>query len=142
VSASRQCQGFTLVEVLVALMVVAVGLGAVFLSLNQNIYNATYLRDKTIASWVAENRLTELRLADQTPEIDETTGDSEMADIRWLWIQNVTETGVANLLRVDITVSSELEPDSPLITVSGFVGVPIPVNDSDDDWAGAADARE
>jgi general secretion pathway protein I len=142
VNARGSIRGFTLVEVLVALMVVAVGLGAVFLSLNQNIYNATYLRDKTIASWVAENRLSELRLADKPPAVDDTTGDSQMADIRWLWNQKVTETGVNNLLRVEIAVSSELDPDSPLITVTGFVGVPIPVDDIDSKWAGASNAQE
>ena len=97
---NEKSQGFTLVEVLVALLVVAVGLGAVFLSLNQHIYNATYLREKTIASWVAENRLAYVRLGASVPEVDETTGEEEMGETRWLWTQKVSETGVANLRRI------------------------------------------
>lgn len=128
--------GFTLVEILVALLVVSVGLGAVLLSLNQTTYNATYLRDKTIASWVAENRLTELRLSPSTPEVDESTGDSEMAGIRWLWRQRVSETGVPNLLRIDIEVTGELDPDGTLVTLSGFVGRPVPGDDIDGRWEG------
>lgn len=139
---SVKVPGFTLVEVLVALLVVAVGLGAVFLSLNQHIYNATYLREKTIASWVAENRLATLRLATNVPEIDETTGDAEMAEIRWRWTQKVSETGVANLRRIDISVSSDLNPESSLIQLSGFVGVPVSANDADGNWAGAPSGQE
>ena len=139
---SKKIPGFTLVEVLVALLVVAVGLGAVFLSLNQHIYNATYLREKTIASWVAENRLATARLAANLPGIDETTGDAEMAEIRWRWTQKVSETGVANLRRIDISVFSDLHPESSLIQLSGFVGMPVPANDTDGDWAGAPSGQE
>lgn len=140
-SASSSERGFTLVEVMVAVVIVAVGMGAAILSVNQNVYNASYLRDKIIASWVAENRLTELRLSGTTPKVEETTGDAEMGDVRWLWRQKVSETGVANLLRVDIQVSSELEPQGTLVSLSGFVGVPIPATDIDSRWAGAADEQ-
>lgn len=138
----QNSQGFTLVEVLVALLVVAVGLGAVFLSLNQHIYNATYLREKTLASWVAENRLANIRLALSQPEVDETTGDEEMGEIRWRWTQTVSETGVANLRRIDISVSNDLHPENSLITLSGFVGAPVPISDADGSWAGAPSGQE
>ncbi|MDH3400340.1 MAG: type II secretion system minor pseudopilin GspI [Chromatiales bacterium] len=136
-NARRFCGGFTLVEVMVAVVIVAVGMGAAILSVNQNVYNASYLRDKIIASWVAENRLTELRLAGTTPKVEETTGESEMGDVQWLWRQKVSETGVANLLRVDIEVSSDLEPEGTLVSLSGFIGVPIPSSEIDSRWAGA-----
>jgi len=134
--ARRLSHGFTLVEVMVAVVIVAVGMGAAILAVNQNVYNASYLRDKIMATWVAENRLTELRLSGTTPKVEETTGDAEMGDVRWLWRQKVSETGVANLLRVDIQVSSELEPQGSLISLSGFVGVPIPASEVDSRWGG------
>jgi general secretion pathway protein I len=139
---NEKSQGFTLVEVLVALLVVAVGLGAVFLSLNQHIYNATYLREKTIASWVAENRLAYVRLGASVPEVDETTGEEEMGETRWLWTQKVSETGVANLRRIDISVANDMYPETNLITLSGFMGAPVPVSDADSSWAGAPSGRE
>ena len=135
-NARRFCRGFTLVEVMVAVVIVAVGMGAAILAVNQSVYNASYLRDKIMASWVAENRLTELRLAGITPEVEETTGEAEMGDIRWLYRQKISETGVSNLLRVDIQVSSELEPQGTLVSLSGFVGAPIPASEVDSRWAG------
>ena len=138
----QNSQGFTLVEVLVALLVVAVGLGAVFLSLNQHIYNATYLREKTIASWVAENRLANVRLAGSVPEVDETSGEEEMGETRWRWTQKVTETGVANLRRIDISVANDMYPEISLITLSGFMGAPVPISDADSSWAGAPSGKE
>lgn len=140
-NARRFSHGFTLVEVMVAVVIVAVGMGAAILAVSQNVYNASYLREKIMASWVAENRLTELRLSGTTPKVEETTGDAEMGDVRWLWRQKVSETGVANLLRIDIQVSSELEPEGTLVSLSGFVGVPIPATDLDGRWAGVADEQ-
>ena len=140
-SARRAGRGFTLVEVMVAVVIVAVGMGAAILSVNQNVYNASYLRDKIMASWVAENRLTELRLSGTTPKVEQTSGDAEMGDVRWLWRQKVSETGVANLLRVDIEVTSELEPQGTLVSLSGFVGVPVPATEIDSRWAGVSDEQ-
>ena len=54
--------GFTLLEVLVALVIVGLGLMAVFSQLNQTIMTASMLRDRTLAHWVAVDRITELRL--------------------------------------------------------------------------------
>lgn len=139
--ARRAGRGFTLVEVMVAVVIVAVGMGAAILSVNQNVYNASYLRDKIMASWVAENRLTELRLSGTTPKVEQTSGDAEMGDVRWLWRQKVSETGVANLLRVDIEVTSELEPQGTLVSLSGFVGVPVPTTEIDSRWAGVSDEQ-
>ena len=60
---TRQSQrGFTLVEVLVALVVVAIGLAALMIAVSGTARTSGYLRDKTLAQWIALNRLTEVRL--------------------------------------------------------------------------------
>ena len=55
-------RGFTLVEVLVALTVVALGLTALMVAVSGTARTSGYLRDKTIAQWIALNRLTQVRL--------------------------------------------------------------------------------
>jgi type II secretion system protein I len=54
--------GFTLVEVLVALVVVAIGLAALMVAVSGTARTSGYLRDKTLAQWIALNRLAEVRL--------------------------------------------------------------------------------
>ena len=54
--------GFTLIEVLVALIVVGLGMLAVIQTVSQTANNTSYIRDKTIAHWIAMNQLTKVRL--------------------------------------------------------------------------------
>ena len=61
----RALCGFTLIEVLVALAIVAIGMAAVLGALNSSADTVSYLRDKTFAQWVALNRIAGLRLSGQ-----------------------------------------------------------------------------
>jgi len=58
----RSSGGFTLVEVLVALVVVALGLAALMVAVQGAARTSGYLRDKTLAQWIALNRIAEVRL--------------------------------------------------------------------------------
>jgi prepilin-type N-terminal cleavage/methylation domain-containing protein len=58
----QRSRGFTLVEVLVALVVVALGLAALMVAVQGAARTSGYLRDKTLAQWIALNRITEVRL--------------------------------------------------------------------------------
>ena len=61
-SRASRCRAFTLVEVMVALAVVAVAVPALLLTLSQQLDGTRYLQDRTQAQWIAANRLAELRL--------------------------------------------------------------------------------
>ena len=115
--------GFTLVEVLVALAIVAIGMLAVFKVLGDTAHNVGYLRDRSFASWIADNRLTEVRLSGEMPSVDEIDGELEFAGRRWLWVQKVANTQVEGLRRVDISVRREDDAEgSSLVNLAGFVG--------------------
>jgi general secretion pathway protein I len=115
----RRLGGFTLVEVLVALAIVALGLIGVFAQVSQSATSANRLRDKTLADWVALNTLTDLRLSGVFPKVGTTSDDVDMADTKWHWEMKVSET--EGLRRADVTVSLAETPDRPLAIASGFV---------------------
>ena len=119
----RGARGFTLIEVLVALAIAAMGLASVLAVVTNSARNSVYLRDKTFASWIAANRITELRLGTTMPSVDKTSGDLEYAGQKWKWEQTVTQTEVPGMRRIDVAVLFADAPvESPLTTVSGFVG--------------------
>jgi general secretion pathway protein I len=115
--------GFTLIEVLAALVIVALGMIAAIQAVTQSARNGTYLRDKTLAHWIGMNVLAERRLQASAPDVAESTGRVEFADQQWQWSMKVTQTQVASLRRIDIAVHRAETPDgTPLANVSGFYG--------------------
>lgn len=116
-------RGFTLVEVVVALAIVAIGMLAVFKTIGDTINNVSTLRDRTFAAWIADNQITEVRLSGQMPSVDETEGDLEFAGRRWHWVARVSQTPVEGLRRIDISVRREGDAEeSSLISLAGFIG--------------------
>lgn len=116
-------KGFTLIEVLVSLAIVALALSALLASVSQQIRLAGAIQERTYANWVAQNKLTELRLANELPEVSETDDEARFAEIDWALSTNVSETGVENLLRVDVTVSYA-DSGEFVRTLTGFIGEP------------------
>ena len=115
--------GFTLIEVLVALVIAALGLAAVLSVVTNSARDATYLRDKTLASWIALNQITLVRISNSMPSVDKTSGDVEFANGKWKWQQTVTQTDVPGMRRLDVAVRHAEDPEnSPVATLSGFVG--------------------
>jgi len=120
-------RGFTLIEVLAALVIVSLGMLGVIQAVSQTASNSVYLRDKTLAHWIAMNRVTETRLAAQPPDIDSSSDEVDYAGRRWRWTMDVIETPVESLRRIDVRVSlADAEDDgSALAVVTGFYGTAI-----------------
>ena len=102
--AGKGTGGFTLIEIIVAVAVLAVALGAIISGMARYASNAAYLREKTVALWVAHNRLTEIELEPGWPGTGKSDGDVEMAGIQWRWFVEVAETADPNVRRADIRV--------------------------------------
>jgi general secretion pathway protein I len=97
-------RGFTLVEVLVALFIVALGMGALLSALGSAADNVSYLREKTFAQWVALNRVAEVRLQGKVPSKGKENGESDFAGHKWQWEQEVTPLDVPGVMRMDVKV--------------------------------------
>lgn len=134
-----RCRGFTLIEVLAALVIVALGMLGVIEAVTQTARNGTYLRDKTLAHWIAMNLITERRLLANAPEVSKSSDEVEFAGQRWRWTMVVTQTQVDSLRRMDVSVRrAEAPEDSSLTTVTGFYGTAIGAAGGGlVDWAGA-----
>lgn len=115
-------RGFTLMEVLVALAVVAIGLTALVGAVGRVTHNDSGLRDRTFADWVAMNELTSLRLAKTIPGNGSLDGDADMGGTKWHWKATFSTTADPNLERVDVAVSTQDKQDDAVETVSGFIG--------------------
>ncbi len=125
--------GFTLIEVMVALTIVALSLTAIAASMNQMIDAANAMRERTYASWIAQNKIAELRLANVLPEVSSTSGEVDFANAQWTWRAVVSETGIESFFRVDVSVSLA-GSEYNIRTVTGFIGEPTPVGQANQIW--------
>lgn len=141
-TAARIESGFTLIEVMVALVVVALGMTAVIQAVGDTASNSAYLREKTIAHWIAMNKVTELRLLPTAPKIAKTSDDVEMAGRTWRWTMDVQATPVESVRRIDVSVrAKEAAEKTSLASVTGFYGTAIaPPGMVQVDWSGALGA--
>ena len=97
-------RGFTLIEVLVALVIVAVGMAAVLATLSSSAGTISYLRDKTFANWVALNQIALVRISGQLPAPGKSDGDVDFAGRKWHWHQEVNTTQLPGMVRMDVSV--------------------------------------
>ncbi len=130
---SERTAGFTLVEVMVALAIAGLSLAAVAASISQMVDAGSAMQERTYASWIAQNKITELRLANVVPEVSMTNGELQYAALEWAWRATISETGVENLFRVDVEVSYA-GSDDIIRTVTGFIGEPGVPGESNRAW--------
>jgi general secretion pathway protein I len=116
-------RGFTLVEVLAAVAVLAIAMAAIIGGMARYASNADYLRQRTLALWVAQNRLAELMSQPTWPNTGRSNGDAEMAGLEWRWTVLVQDTPDDRLRRIDVSVAREGEEGS-LASLSAFLRDP------------------
>jgi general secretion pathway protein I len=121
VACSATCEparGFTLIEVLVALAILAV-LATTLVSQSGNFSAQLFrLEDKTVALWVAQNALDEARLEEHPTEAGKPV-EVEMAGRTWLVSRSIKPTERPGFSRIEVSVTREGDEDR-LLSLSGF----------------------
>jgi general secretion pathway protein I len=122
-SPTRQ-HGFTLLEVMVALAIVAIALSASIVTAGKAASDVGYLRDKTFAHWVAMNVISEMRASRQFPKTGRHEGSEILGGHEWFYVTNVELTQVPKIRRVDITIRAGEEDRAPVLdSLSTFYAV-------------------
>src|SRR3569833_4319360 len=123
----RHTSGYTLIEILVALAIIATAVAAVVAGVSGYVNNAAYLRDRTVAQWVVSNKIAEMQLATEWPSPGKRRGEALMADHEWSWQVNVSTTDDPDVLRLDVSAYPDKRSQTALADAVAYLSRPAPV---------------
>jgi general secretion pathway protein I len=113
-------RGFTLLEVMIALLVITLGMGAVITTTGESGWKSAHLRESTIASWVAYNEIALYRARRSWGDVTRRSGDAEMANASWEWVMTITATPNTSIREVEVEVRLKDET-AVKARVNGFI---------------------
>lgn len=114
-------RGFTLLEVLVALVIVGVALGASLRAVGSLTQNSDHLRASMMATWSAENRLAQIRISKSWPDIGQRNFACPQDDLPLQCQENVFATPNPSFRRVEVTVTDDRNPKQQIIKLTQVV---------------------
>ena len=117
----RYLKGFTLIEVMFALLIVALTMGAIVEAGGYSARRTSQLTEKTIASWIAQNQVTLYRAKRTWTSASNKNGTVEMANSEWHWKMKISETDEPLLRRIDVDVYLQDGSDIKA-SATGFIG--------------------
>ncbi len=104
----RTCQGFTLIEVLLALSVIAIALTALLKATAENVALTQRIKEKSISHWVATQGVTAIQLGLVSLNLNqEITEVTTMLGQRWYWRAKLSTTPIQTMQQMTITVSEQ-----------------------------------
>jgi len=122
---ARKQRGMTLIEVMVALFIFAFAGVSVMKAVTEHLRGVSVLQELTFATYVANNRMTDVQLDQRWPPQNNLKGSEEMAGATWYWQQKVLETQEKDLLSVEILVSTDEAGEYVVTSINSFVAKPV-----------------
>jgi len=115
-------KAFTLIEIMVALAIIALTMGAIIENTTASTRNALYLQEKTIATWIAMNQISLVRARREWTSVSNKKGEVEMANREWIWKMQILKTDDPNMRRLNVDVYLADNDTQALASMSGFLG--------------------
>lgn len=120
---ARGMRGFTLVEIAIALAILAIVLAAVARAASTSFETHRSLRERTLAEWVARNRIGERLSSQRWLAPGAYAGAETQAGIDFVWRERVSDTPNPVLRRLDVSVAAAAEPGRELASLVGFIAL-------------------
>jgi general secretion pathway protein I len=114
-------KGFTLIEILIAVAILAVALAATTRAASVATDGALQTRERLLATWAAQNRVAELRARRAFPSIATNRMSSEQAGLALVIDETVLETPNPAIRRVELYVAAARDPDRVLTHLTAYV---------------------
>lgn len=121
---ARRARGFTIIEVMVALAILAIGVAALVSSSGASAFRAGVLRDREMGRWVASNHLTLMQVAPGWPSFGTKNTEVEMGNTVWYVRTKTQKVADGDLRRLDVEARLNEDEDGYIYKVVGFVGNP------------------
>lgn len=115
------CRGMTLLEVMVAMAIFAIAGITLMKTVTEQVVALATLEDKTFASWVADNQLVTVHLAEQWPNLAWTNGQEQMAGRTYYWRWHGIETADPQFRAIDVEVRDAEKAADPRTTLRSYV---------------------
>jgi general secretion pathway protein I len=113
--------GFTLIESLVALAILAIALAAVLRATGAATNHVDALRQRVMADWVAQNRLALHAGMGDYPAVGSQQGQEMQAGLNFNWQENISATPNPSFHKIDVSVAPADDPDHPLRHLTGYL---------------------
>jgi len=123
---ARDCSGFTLLEVLVALVIVGTALAAGLRAVGSLTSNSAGLRASMMATWSAENRLVQIRLGREFPNIGKRSFPCPQGDLNLICEEEVLASPNPLLRRIEVSVFDADNPGRRIVKLIQLVLRPFP----------------
>lgn len=119
--AFKQQIGMTLIEVMIALAIFAVAALSIVNMASEHIRSLSYLEQKNIALWIANNHLTQLHLDKKLPSLGDKVGKLEYAGTTWYWKQLTVKTLDPKFRSINIKVLDKEKSDYSLAELTTYM---------------------
>ena len=122
---NQKQRGLTLIEVMVALLIFGLTGVAVLKATSDNLTGVSQIKDVTVATYVANNRLNQIHIERRWPLEKNAKGEMKMLDRTWYWRQDVSKTEVDDMVQVRVWVSLDSDMKTTITDVVTFFAPPV-----------------